>query len=46
MCNAPNLSRLPPHLQEACTILAIGLVRLRRHTAADVAPDADNAWER
>jgi len=26
---------LPPHLQEACTFLAAGLVRLSRHSAED-----------
>jgi hypothetical protein len=31
-----------PHLQEICAILATGLVRLRRHTAEEVAEDA--AW--
>ena len=30
---------LPPHLREICTILAAGLVRLRRHTAEEVAND-------
>ena len=35
-----NPSRLPPHLSEVCAILAAGLVRLRRHTAEEVAGDA------
>ena len=30
----------PPHLQELCTLLAAGLVRLRRRTAEDLAADA------
>jgi hypothetical protein len=34
---------LPPHLREVCTLLAIGIVRLRRHTAEDVAHDAEQA---
>jgi hypothetical protein len=32
-----NLAHIPPHLREVCAILAEGLVRLRRHTADDVA---------
>ena len=35
------LGYLPPHLRELCTLLASGLVRLRRHTAAE--PDDDDA---
>ena len=43
--NAPSrsvvrLDHLPPHLREVCTILAAGLVRLRRRTAEDLARDA------
>jgi hypothetical protein len=40
MRNALNPSHLPPHLREACTILAGALVRLSRHTAQEVAGDA------
>jgi hypothetical protein len=39
----PALRHLPPHLREVCTILATGLVRLRRHTAEDLARDAARA---
>ena len=28
------LRHLPPHLREVCGVLAVGLVRLRRHSAA------------
>jgi hypothetical protein len=46
MRSTPNLAtQLPPYLQEACAILATGLVRLRRHTAEDVARDAAVAQE-
>lgn len=38
----PNL-HLPPHLREVCTLLAAGLVRLRAHTAEDLAHDAEQA---
>ena len=38
----PN-PHLPPHLRELCTILAAGLVRLRRRTAEDFARDAAQA---
>ena len=31
---------LSPQLQEVCVILAVGLVRLRRHTLAELACDA------
>jgi hypothetical protein len=31
---APNL-QLPPHLREVCSILALGLVRLRCRTAEE-----------
>jgi hypothetical protein len=34
----PNLP-LPPHLRELCAILALALVRLRRHTVAELADD-------
>jgi hypothetical protein len=37
-----RLNHLPPHLREICAILAAGLVRLRRHTAEELATDA--AW--
>jgi hypothetical protein len=40
MLSRPDIPRLPPHLQEVCTILARGLVRLRRHTAEELARDA------
>jgi hypothetical protein len=30
----PNL-HLPPHLREVCSVLALGLVRLRRRSAED-----------
>ena len=36
----PNL-HLPPHLREVCALLATGLVRLRAHTAEDLARDAE-----
>jgi hypothetical protein len=45
----PTLERADPnphlllHLREVCAILAAGLVRLRRHSAEDVARDADAA---
>jgi hypothetical protein len=32
-------SSLPPHLREICTILAAGLLRLRRRNAEDFARD-------
>ena len=35
----PN-PHLPPHLQELCTLLAAGLLRLRGRTAEDLARDA------
>ena len=31
------------HLREVCAILAAGLVRLRRHTAEELARDAEDA---
>jgi hypothetical protein len=34
------LHHLPPHLREVCAVLALGLVRLRRRTAEDLARDA------
>jgi hypothetical protein len=37
---APALHHLPPHLREVCAILALGLVRLRRRTAEELARDA------
>ena len=41
---APSaLLHLPPHLREVCTILAAGLVRLRRRIAEDFARDAEQA---
>lgn len=40
---AATLAHLPPHLREVCTILATGLVRLRRRTAEDSARDAEQA---
>ena len=40
---APANSHLPPHLRETCAILAAGLVRLRRHTAEELARDAAEA---
>jgi hypothetical protein len=43
MRQALNPARLPPYLQQACTVLAAGLVRLRRHTAEDVARNAADA---
>jgi len=36
-------SHLPPHLREACAILAAGLLRLRSRAAEDLARDADQA---
>jgi len=35
------LHHLPPHLREVCQILALGLVRLRRRTAEELARDAE-----
>jgi hypothetical protein len=35
----PN-PHLPPHLREVCALLAAGLLRLRDHTADDLARDA------
>ena len=40
--HAPN-PHLPPHLQEVCSILAAGLVRLRSRNAEDHARDAEVA---
>ena len=42
---APNPSKLylPPHLREVCVLLAAGLVRLRAHSAEDLARDAKAA---
>ena len=31
---------LPPHLREVCALLAAGLMRLRAHSAEDLARDA------
>ncbi len=39
MRTSPNLSRLPPHLSEVCKVLAVGLLRLRRHIADAFACD-------
>ncbi len=39
------LLHLPPHLREVCAILAVGLVRLRRRTAEDLARDAAQAGD-
>src|SRR5215218_734201 len=36
MSHSATLQHLPPHLHEVCTLLAAGLVRLRRHTAEDL----------
>ena len=36
-------SHLPPHLREVCALLAAGLLRLRAHTAEDLARDAEQA---
>jgi hypothetical protein len=41
----PNL-HLAPHLREVCALLAAGLVRLRAHTAEDLARDAEQAQAR
>lgn len=40
---ADPLRHHPPHLREVCQILALGLVRLRRRTAEDLARDAEQA---
>jgi hypothetical protein len=48
MCSAMHLSSvtmLPPHLREVCGLLALGLVRLRRRTAEDLAHDAAMAGQ-
>ncbi len=37
------LRHLPPYLREVCAILALGLVRLRRRTAEELARDAAEA---
>ncbi len=42
IATATSLAHLPPHLREVCTILATGLVRLRRRTAEDLARDSAN----
>lgn len=39
----PLNQALPPHLRELCTILAAGLVRLRRRNAEDSAQEAGQA---
>ena len=36
----PALLQLPPHLREVCALLARGLLRLRAHTADELARDA------
>ena len=36
----PDNPHLPPHLREACALLAAGLLRLRSRTAQDLAHDA------
>jgi hypothetical protein len=41
----PNL-HLAPHLREVCAMLAAGLVRLRAHSAEDLARDAEQARAR
>src|SRR3954453_2582703 len=46
MTAPPANPQLPPHLRELCTILAAGLVRLRRRTAAEFARDAEQAAAR
>jgi hypothetical protein len=33
---ADPLTHLPPHLREVCTILALGLMRLRSRTFEDI----------
>ena len=33
---ADPLIHLPPHLREICTVLAVGLVRLRSRTIEDI----------
>jgi hypothetical protein len=40
MRNAPNSPHRPTHLREVCALLALGLVRLQRHTSDDLARDA------
>jgi hypothetical protein len=45
MRNTPSHIHIAPFLLEVCTLLASGLVRLRRNTAQDVARDADDARE-
>ena len=40
---SPINPHLPPHLQEVCSILAAGLVRLRSRNAEDHARDAEIA---
>ena len=40
---AAELRHLPPHLREVCAILALGVVRLRRRTAEELARDAAQA---
>lgn len=36
----PAKPHLPPHLREACSLLGVGLLRLRCRTAKDFARDA------
>ncbi len=40
MPSAPQAPQLPPHLREVCSILGVGLLRLRRHSAEDLTRDA------
>ena len=37
------LLHLPPHLREVCALLGTGLLRLRAHTAEDLARDGQQA---
>ena len=36
---SPELFHLPPHLREACSILALGIMRLRAHGVKDIASE-------
>jgi hypothetical protein len=39
MRNALNISSAPPHLREACNVLAAGLLRLRRDMSQSLEGD-------
>lgn len=40
MISTPQAPQLPPHLREVCSILGVGLLRIRRLAAEDFGRDA------